>query len=327
MKNSDHKKAGGKIWGPIVWLREMPEVGPSVKVYIGQRGHKGRRLPLSIPAVLAGRSSTISGSNWRRGGQRTLHGRCSNTCSICTSADGQWAAKMAQERCKKVLMQWNPAMKCLEEESAFNKAAPMWFWRRVCQTGYRPGGGCESQQEANQTRRERTAPQAQACFYIPLPNTPSRQLRGWIQKQPWEVHPLPEIRRTLSPRRKQARTQELTSLMCVVNPKSIVQRTHLMRELPSIKRGITTTVHAGRISQFIQNYMLITQGPWVLQGVQGFQLPLVENPAQWIRSIMINLLNFDQTALVPTQCSSPIAHLCQFLTSKYIYNVPIYTCQ
>ena len=53
-----------------------------------------------------------------------------------------------------------------------------------------------------------------------------------------------------------------------------------MRELPSIKRGITTTVHAGRISQFIQNWMLITQDPWVLQAVQGFQLPLVENPVQ-----------------------------------------------
>ena len=41
---------------------------------------------------------------------------------------------------------------------------------------------------------------------------------------------------------------------------------------------------------------------------------------QWIRSIMIiNLLNFNQTALVPTQCSSPISHF-----QVYIYSVPIY---
>ena len=53
-----------------------------------------------------------------------------------------------------------------------------------------------------------------------------------------------------------------------------------MRQLPSIKRGISTTVHVGRISQFIQNWMLITQDPWVLQTVQVFQLPLVENPVQ-----------------------------------------------
>ena len=53
-----------------------------------------------------------------------------------------------------------------------------------------------------------------------------------------------------------------------------------MKELPSIKRGINVRVHAGRISQFIQNWALITQDPWVLQAIQGFQLPLVGNPNQ-----------------------------------------------
>lgn len=54
----------------------------------------------------------------------------------------------------------------------------------------------------------------------------------------------------------------------------------MIRELPSIKRGLSTIVHAGRISQFIQNWELITQDAWVLQAVRGFKLPLVGNPEQ-----------------------------------------------
>ena len=50
--------------------------------------------------------------------------------------------------------------------------------------------------------------------------------------------------------------------------------------LPSIKRGIVISLHAGRIKEFIENWALITQDPWVLQTVQGFQLPLVGQPTQ-----------------------------------------------
>ena len=68
--------------------------------------------------------------------------------------------------------------------------------------------------------------------------------------------------------------------MCAKSSQSIVQCTQLIRELPSIKRGLSTIVHAGRISQFIQNWELITQDAWVLQAVRGFKLPLVGNPEQ-----------------------------------------------
>ena len=45
-------------------------------------------------------------------------------------------------------------------------------------------------------------------------------------------------------------------------------------------RGIVTSLHAGRIKEFIESWALITQDPWVLQTVQGFQLPLVGHPTQ-----------------------------------------------
>ena len=50
--------------------------------------------------------------------------------------------------------------------------------------------------------------------------------------------------------------------------------------LPSIKRGIVTSLHAGRIKEFKENWALLTQDPWVLQTVQGFQLPLIGQPVQ-----------------------------------------------
>ena len=50
--------------------------------------------------------------------------------------------------------------------------------------------------------------------------------------------------------------------------------------LPSIKREIKTNLHAGRIKEFKENWVLLTQDPWVLQTVQGFQLPLASQPVQ-----------------------------------------------
>ena len=50
--------------------------------------------------------------------------------------------------------------------------------------------------------------------------------------------------------------------------------------LPSVKREIKTNLHAGRIKEFRENWALLTQDPWVLQTVQGFQLPLASQPVQ-----------------------------------------------
>ena len=50
--------------------------------------------------------------------------------------------------------------------------------------------------------------------------------------------------------------------------------------LPLVKREIVISLHAGQIEKFIDNWPLITQDPWVLRIVQGFQLPLVGQPTQ-----------------------------------------------
>ena len=50
--------------------------------------------------------------------------------------------------------------------------------------------------------------------------------------------------------------------------------------LPSVKREIKTNLHAGHIKEFKENWALLTQDPWVLQTVQGFQLPLASQPVQ-----------------------------------------------
>ena len=50
--------------------------------------------------------------------------------------------------------------------------------------------------------------------------------------------------------------------------------------LPSVKREIKTNLHAGRIKEFKENWAMLTQDPWVLQTVQGFQLPLASQPVQ-----------------------------------------------
>ena len=58
--------------------------------------------------------------------------------------------------------------------------------------------------------------------------------------------------------------------------------------LPSIKRGIVTSLCPGRI--FKENWALATQDLWVLQTVQGFQLPLITQPVQTAASPQLQML-------------------------------------
>ena len=58
--------------------------------------------------------------------------------------------------------------------------------------------------------------------------------------------------------------------------------------LPSIKRGIVTSIHAGQIKEFKENWALLTQDPWVLQTVQWFQLPLIGQLVQTLIRLGIN---------------------------------------
>jgi len=46
------------------------------------------------------------------------------------------------------------------------------------------------------------------------------------------------------------------------------------------KKDKVTSLHAGRIIEFIKNWIILTQDPWVLQKVQGFQLHLTSVPFQ-----------------------------------------------
>ena len=70
--------------------------------------------------------------------------------------------------------------------------------------------------------------------------------------------------------------------------------------LPSIKRDIRVPVHAGRIKGFIENWSLLTQDAWVLQVVQGLQLPLVELPTQELPPQELRF-PVDQTELITAE--------------------------
>ena len=74
----------------------------------------------------------------------------------------------------------------------------------------------------------------------------------------------------------------------------------LEKWLPSIKRYIIVPLHAGHIKGFIENWSLVTQNSWVLQVVQGLQLPLVDHPT---RTLTPPELKFptDQTELITAE--------------------------
>ena len=74
----------------------------------------------------------------------------------------------------------------------------------------------------------------------------------------------------------------------------------LEKWLPSIKRDIIIPLHAGRIKGFIENWSLVTQDPWVLQVVQGFQLPLVDHPTQTLTPPELKFPT-DQTKLITAE--------------------------
>ena len=99
-----------------------------------------------------------------------------------------------------------------------------------------------------------------------------------------------------------------TCTNCVNCQKEIINCHHTLSLsviLPSIKREIVTSLHAGRIKEFIENWALITQDPWVLQTVQGFQLPLVGQPTQATAPPQLQL-SLAQQDLVSTEVQAMI---------------------
>ena len=127
-------------------------------------------------------------------------------------------------------------------------------------------------------------------FRVPPPKLSSR-LQGWLQEWPFKIPAIQKKREqptSPQPHRKQSRTKEQLT-HTIVNCQNVIISCHLTLDLnvalPSIKRGIltslhVTSLHAGRIKEFKENWPLLTQDPWVLQTVQGFQLPLVAQPVQ-----------------------------------------------
>ena len=66
------------------------------------------------------------------------------------------------------------------------------------------------------------------------------------------------------------------------------------------QRDITVPLHVGRIKGFIEKWSLINQDPWVLQVVQGFQLPLEDLPTQTITPPELKF-PVDQTKPITTE--------------------------
>ena len=52
----------------------------------------------------------------------------------------------------------------------------------------------------------------------------------------------------------------------------------LEKWLPSIKMDLIVSLHVEHIKGFIENWSLVTQRPWVLHVVQGFQLLMADHP-------------------------------------------------
>jgi len=90
------------------------------------------------------------------------------------------------------------------------------------------------------------------------------------------------------PRNKQSRTEtlaiDINHGLHVVDCHKIIKFNYntlsLNTILPSLKRDIATNLQAGCIKAFKNNWAILTQDPWVLQTVQGYQLPLVAQPVQ-----------------------------------------------
>lgn len=155
-------------------------------------------------------------------------------------------------------------------------------WGGVRQTGHGHSGSGESHEEVKFPFRE------EEFFRIPPLKLPKRS-RGWSQERPCKIPALSERGKPdrpiiQPPRTEQSRTTDLELTPNVVNcPKEIIICHHILSlsvALPSIKRGIVTNLHAGRIKEFKENWAILTQDPWVLQTVQGFQLPLLGQPVQ-----------------------------------------------
>ena len=85
-------------------------------------------------------------------------------------------------------------------------------------------------------------------------------------------------------RTEQSKPKELNLVSnCVNFERGIINCHHTLSLsiiLPLVKGEIVISLYAGQIEKFIENWPLITQDPWVLQTVQGFQLPLVGQPTQ-----------------------------------------------
>ena len=189
----------------------------------------------------------------------------------------------AQERRKKLILKLNPSPKFMAEDAkSFSSAAPMLF-----------GEGFAKQVTA-------TVEQVKAMKKLNIPSENKGHFSGYHPRsyQSGRGGGAKSSRMRYQPYYKgtgqsgQSNVQDRTVVriketetctkLCKLS-KEIINCHHTLSLsviLPSLKREIVTSLHAGRIKEFIENWALITQDPWVLQTIQGFQLPLVSQPTQ-----------------------------------------------
>ena len=216
----------------------------------------------------------------------------------------------AQERRKKLILKLNPSLKFMAEDAkSFSSAAPMLF-------------GEEFAKQATAT-----VEQMKAMKKLNIPSEKKGHFSGYHPRSyqsgrrgeaksghRYEIPIILQGNRTARPvqpsRTEQQSESKKLKLVpnCVNCQKEIINCHHTLSLsviLPSIKREIVTSLHVGRIKEFIENWALITQDPWVLQTVQGFQLPLVGQPTQATAPPQLQL-SLEQQDLVSTEVQAII---------------------
>ena len=182
---------------------------------------------------------------------------------------------MAWERRKKLILKLNPSLKFMAEDNkSFVSAAPMLFGEEFAKQATTTVDQVKAMKKLNFPPEKvflDTTPKAVAGVQPRVAVQDTSPIRG--EDTRWASHST-----------AQSGTKELDLSPNVVNcSKEIIICHHtssLKTVLPSVKREIKSNLHAGRIKEFKENWALLTQDPWVLQTVQGFQLPLSSHPAQ-----------------------------------------------
>ena len=170
----------------------------------------------------------------------------------------------AQERQKKLILKLKPFSEVHGKGTLIHST-------NVVRGGVCQAGDCNSRTGESHEKAEHPFREEKSFFRLPPLKLP-KQPWGWNQERSYKIPTILQGNRSDSPiqpsRTEQPRSKKLKLLsnQCVNCQKEIINCHHTLNLsviLPSIKRGIVTSLHAGRIKEFIENWGLITQDPWV----------------------------------------------------------------